>query len=212
MRKQTGFTLIEIAIVLVIVGLLLGGVLKGQELIQSARVRNLISVHSRGLIIGLGAATADSLLGSIAAFGLTFVSGVIASQHLWLSLAGGGLLFFLGVRTFRAKRKDPIIPFDKKGVLGSLVSAFLLAATNPVTIFAFVAVFAIFGLAHKLTIVSACLLVLGVFTGSCLWFLTLSYAATRFRKKLDSGGLRLVNKISGALIVLSGVAVLVSLI
>ena len=43
MRKQAGFTLIEIAIVLVIIGLLLGGVLKGQELIQSARVRNLIS-------------------------------------------------------------------------------------------------------------------------------------------------------------------------
>jgi prepilin-type N-terminal cleavage/methylation domain-containing protein len=42
-RKQQGFTLIEIAIVLVIIGLLLGGVLKGQELIQSARVRNLIS-------------------------------------------------------------------------------------------------------------------------------------------------------------------------
>jgi len=41
--KQRGFTLIEIAIVLVIIGLLLGGVLKGQELIQSARVRNLIS-------------------------------------------------------------------------------------------------------------------------------------------------------------------------
>ena len=43
MRKQRGFTLIEIAIVLVIIGLLLGGVLKGQELITSARVRNLIS-------------------------------------------------------------------------------------------------------------------------------------------------------------------------
>jgi prepilin-type N-terminal cleavage/methylation domain-containing protein len=42
-RKQGGFTLIEIAIVLVIIGLLLGGVLKGQELITSARVRNLIS-------------------------------------------------------------------------------------------------------------------------------------------------------------------------
>ena len=45
MRKQTGFTLIEIAIVLVIIGLLLGGVLKGQELIQSARVRNLIALQ-----------------------------------------------------------------------------------------------------------------------------------------------------------------------
>ena len=43
MRRQAGFTLIEIAIVLVIVGLLLGGVLKGQELITSARVRNVAS-------------------------------------------------------------------------------------------------------------------------------------------------------------------------
>jgi len=42
-KRQSGFTLIEIAIVLVIIGLLLGGVLKGQELITSARVRNLIS-------------------------------------------------------------------------------------------------------------------------------------------------------------------------
>lgn len=43
MYKSKGFTLIEIAIVLVIIGLLLGGVLKGQELITGARVRNLIS-------------------------------------------------------------------------------------------------------------------------------------------------------------------------
>lgn len=40
-NKQGGFTLIEIAIVLVIIGLLLGGVLKGQELINTARVRAL---------------------------------------------------------------------------------------------------------------------------------------------------------------------------
>jgi prepilin-type N-terminal cleavage/methylation domain-containing protein len=40
-KQQTGFTLIELAIVLVIIGLLLGGVLKGQELINSAKVKNL---------------------------------------------------------------------------------------------------------------------------------------------------------------------------
>ncbi len=39
-RQQSGFTLVEIAIVLVIIGLLLGGVLKGQELINSAKVKN----------------------------------------------------------------------------------------------------------------------------------------------------------------------------
>ena len=40
-KQQSGFTLVEIAIVLVIIGLLLGGILKGQELINSARVKNL---------------------------------------------------------------------------------------------------------------------------------------------------------------------------
>jgi prepilin-type N-terminal cleavage/methylation domain-containing protein len=39
--QQSGFTLVEIAIVLVIIGLLLGGVLKGQELINSAKVKNI---------------------------------------------------------------------------------------------------------------------------------------------------------------------------
>jgi prepilin-type N-terminal cleavage/methylation domain-containing protein len=39
-RKQRGFTLIEIAIVLVIIGLLLGGVLQGQQLIENSRVKS----------------------------------------------------------------------------------------------------------------------------------------------------------------------------
>jgi threonine/homoserine/homoserine lactone efflux protein len=97
-------------------------------------------------------------------------------------------------------------------LLGSYVAAFLLALTNPVTIFAFVAVFAAFGLGHRLIIASASNLVLGVFAGSCLWFLALGYVATLFRKKLDSGGLRWVNRIAGAFIVLSGIAAFVSLI
>ena len=42
-KINRGFTLIELAIVLVVIGLLLGGILKGQELIESARARNLIS-------------------------------------------------------------------------------------------------------------------------------------------------------------------------
>lgn len=40
-KKQGGFTLVEIAIVLVIVGLLLAGVLKGQELIENSRIKSI---------------------------------------------------------------------------------------------------------------------------------------------------------------------------
>ncbi|MBP8213929.1 MAG: prepilin-type N-terminal cleavage/methylation domain-containing protein [Propionivibrio sp.] len=40
-KQQSGFTLVEIAIVLVIIGLLLGGVLKGQELITQAKIKNV---------------------------------------------------------------------------------------------------------------------------------------------------------------------------
>src|SRR5258706_14251471 len=41
--SESGFTLVEIAIVLVIIGLLLGGVLKGQEMITQAKIKNVIN-------------------------------------------------------------------------------------------------------------------------------------------------------------------------
>jgi prepilin-type N-terminal cleavage/methylation domain-containing protein len=44
--KQQGFTLVEIAIVLVIIGLLLGGILKGQEMITQAKIKNVIADFS----------------------------------------------------------------------------------------------------------------------------------------------------------------------
>lgn len=174
--------------------------------------KTLTEGRARGLIIGFGAATADSLYGSIGAFGLTFVSGVIASQQFWLRLVGGCLLLFLGMRTFRVKLKDPILPFKTNGLLGSYFSTLFVALINPVTIFAFVAVFAAFGLGNDMSITPAFFLVLGVFSGSFLWFLTLGYIAIYFKKKLDAGGLRWVNRISGALIILSGIIAFVSLI
>src|SRR3954464_2211002 len=43
MKAQAGFTLVEIAIVLVIIGLLLGGILKGQEMITQAKIKNIVN-------------------------------------------------------------------------------------------------------------------------------------------------------------------------
>jgi prepilin-type N-terminal cleavage/methylation domain-containing protein len=43
MKRTQGFTLVEIAIVLVIIGLLLGGIVKGQEMITQAKIKNVIA-------------------------------------------------------------------------------------------------------------------------------------------------------------------------
>lgn len=78
MHEQRGFTLIEIAIVLVIIGSLLGGVLKGQELIASSRVRNLVAQH-------------DSIKAAFFGFQDRFrgVAGDYASASLTLRCATG---------------------------------------------------------------------------------------------------------------------------
>ena len=174
--------------------------------------RTLTEGRLRGLIIGLGAATADFLYGCIAAFGITIISDTLVSQRIWIRLVGGALLLYLGVRTFRKIPADPKIPINNSGILRTYLTAFLITLTNPLTIFAFLAVFAALGLGSDLSNFSESALVAGVFIGSGLWFLSLSSGVILFRKKLDLVGLGWVNKIAGVLIIFSGIIVIASLL
>ena len=164
-----------------------------------------------GLIIGLGAATADLFYGCVAAFGLTIISDTLNSQRIWIRIVGGSLLFFLGIKTFRAQPKDPKLKISGSGRLRSYFTVVVLTLTNPLTIFAFIAVFAAFGLGDGLSFFSSIVLVAGVFIGSCLWFFLLTSGTILFRKKLDLVGLKWVNKIAGILIIISGLIVIGSL-
>jgi len=167
--------------------------------------KTLTEGRVRGLIIGLGAATADLLYGSVAAFGLTVISDTLLSHRIWIRLVGGALLLFLGIRTFLARPKDPKFQIQDGGRLRSYFTTVFLTLTNPLTIFAFLAVFAALGLGNGLSFFAASVLVAGVFAGSFLWFLSLSSGATLFRNKLDVIGLGWVNKIAGILIIISGI-------
>lgn len=172
--------------------------------------KTLMEGHFSGLVVGAGAATADAIYGCIAAFGLTVVSDILISEELWLRLIGGGFLLFLGVKTFLTHPEEQSTSANGKGLLASYASTFLLTLTNPLTIFAFVGIFAALGLGSGLSYFTAWTLVLGVFTGSCCWFLFLSYSVTLFRKKFNSVGIRWLNKISGALIIIFGVIAILS--
>jgi len=167
--------------------------------------KTLTEGRVRGLIIGLGAATADLLYGSVAAFGLTVISDTLLSHRIWIRLVGGALLLFLGIRTFLTRPKDPKFQIQDSGRLRSYFTTVFLTLTNPLTIFAFLAVFAALGLGNGLSFFAASVLVAGVFAGSFLWFLSLSSGATLFRNKLDVIGLGWVNKIAGILIIISGI-------
>lgn len=165
-----------------------------------------------GMTIGLGAATADFLYGCVAAFGITIISDTLESQRVWIRLVGGALMFFLGIKTIRARPSDPNLPVNNNGMLRSYLTTVILTLTNPLTIFAFIAVFAALGLGNGLSFFSASLLVAGVFLGSTLWFFLLSSGVTLFRKKLDINGLQWVNRIAGILIIISGIIAIVSLL
>jgi threonine/homoserine/homoserine lactone efflux protein len=174
--------------------------------------KTLTEGRLRGLVIGLGAATADLFYASVAAFGLTFISDTLNEQKFWIRLIGGILLLFLGIKIFRSLPTDPKFKNNNGGILRSYLTTVFLTLTNPITIFAFIAVFAALGIGNELGYLSASLLVIGVFIGSGLWFFLLSSGTILFRNKLDLVGLRWVNRIAGILVILSGVIALTSLL
>jgi threonine/homoserine/homoserine lactone efflux protein len=175
--------------------------------------RTLIFGRRAGFFSGMGAATADSIYGFVAAFGLTLVSDFLIGHNVFLRLVGGSLLCILGVKALVAPPAAKLdYPKSFKKFAGMYSSTFILTLTNPMTIFSFAAVFAGFGLAGvKGSVFSSGALILGVFLGSALWWVFLVGIFSIFRRRFHSDQLRWVNFVSGGIIVASGILALLSL-
>jgi threonine/homoserine/homoserine lactone efflux protein len=173
--------------------------------------RTLAYGRGLGLATGLGAATADAIYGSIAAFGITFVSTLLIAQQTWLRLLGGAFLCYLGIRTLMAASSPVEGSVQREGLGGAYISTFLLTITNPLTIISFAAVFAGLGVSTGGDYGSAALMVVGVFSGSALWWFMLSGGISLFRAKFSLQGLSWVNRVSGGIIMAFGVLALASL-
>jgi threonine/homoserine/homoserine lactone efflux protein len=166
-----------------------------------------------GFISGLGAATADAFYGSIAAFGLTFISTFLIHQQFWLRLIGGLFLCYLGIKTFLSQPADSSGQPDGLGLLNAYGSTFFLTITNPLTILSFAAIFAGLGLVETNgNYFSAAITVFGVFLGSASWWILLSTGVSILRSRFTSTGLLWVNRISGLIILGFGFVTLFSLL
>lgn len=173
--------------------------------------RTLLHGRLAGLSAGLGAACADALYGCIAAFGLSLISGWLEAHQTAFRLIGGGFLLVMAWRMLRAAWLPPQaetaparpliqLPIRSEGLIAGLVSTFILTATNPITIVAFLGIFAFFGIgSFGLSNEMAAWLVLGVFAGSSVWWLSLAGLAGAFRQRLGNGGLKWINGLSGLL-------------
>lgn len=173
--------------------------------------RALTRGRLQGFAAGLGAAVADMMFGAIAGLGLTVISTFIVAHEIAIGLIGGIIVLAVGLITYHA----PVLMADGQLRAQSLrrdfITAFSMAIMNPATMLAALGVFAAFGPAHAHaeTGPSANLaLIAGVFGGSALWWLLLAGAAGSWRGGMMERGLRRLNRFSGGLMTLSGVAVL----
>jgi len=166
--------------------------------------RSLAEGRLVGLATGLGAATADATYAAIAGFGLTAVSAFLVTQKIWLGVIGGAFLCVMGTRTFLAPPADHAARLRGDGsLLSAYGSTFFLTLTNPMTILAFIPLFAGLGLGLSGDYASPAATVAGVFGGSALWWLLLSGGVSLLRAHIK-GWMRLVNHVSGAIIIAFG--------
>jgi threonine/homoserine/homoserine lactone efflux protein len=169
--------------------------------------RTLNSGIKHGLVVGLGAATADAVYGSVAVLGLTVVTNFLTGHISELQLIGGIFLCYLGMKTIMAKTNDQPSNRATESLLTAYGSTFLLTITNPMTIISFTFIFAGLGWSidsTEMDYTTAMLLVLSVFSGSGLWWLLLSFGVGIFRHKITSR-LKLVNLFAGIIILGLGI-------
>lgn len=170
--------------------------------------RTLSEGRISGLVVGLGAATADAVYGYAAAAGLNFLTSFINEHEAAFHWVSGLFIAYLGWLTYHSLPQSQVVEKEtSKTLLGLFTGIFLLTLTNPVTIFTYIATFSSFSIAVLVTSVAkAALASCGVFLGSLLWWIILTSVLSFFRDKITSKIIGCINKIAGVLIILIGIA------
>lgn len=166
-------------------------------------IRRTLAEGARvGVVSGLGAATADGIYASIAAFGLTAASDLLVGERRPLGIVGGCFLVALAVYALLS-RSEATTERPPRTLLSAYATTVGLTIANPATILSFAAAFLGLGLAgHDGPTAAA--LVLGVVSGSVSWWLVLAAGVSAFRDRLGPSAVRRIVVGSNALIGLLG--------
>ncbi len=206
--------------------LVLSGVLMG--LIAAAPIGpvNLICIRRtfafgtlNGFFSGLGAALGDGVFAAVTGFGLTWIAQLIQGYSTIIELIGGAMMVWFGWRSFVAPvvprcRETGVMDRSRTNLGRAMLSTFALTITNPATLMFFGGMFAgLGGLAGGAgSFTDASLVVAGVVGGSALWWLVLTALIGLFHTRIDEKAMRAINRGSGALVGIFGLAVLIHLV
>ena len=161
-----------------------------------------------GSASGLGAAAADTLYGSIAAFSLSLIENFLIDHRYQIAIGGGVLLCLLGLRVVLMKPMAiPERPSNSAfGLVGVFLGTFMLTLANPTTVLSFIAIFAAINIsAAGGDYAAAGILVAGVFAGSEVWWLCLAIGIGVVRHRVDEPVLLWVRRASAALVIGFGI-------
>lgn len=152
-----------------------------------------------GFVSGLGAAVADGVYGAIGAFGLAAITQFLVTLAVPLAIGGAAFLGGMGIQMLRASVADGAPPDTPDAVrpVKAFGSVFALTLANPMTILSFIAVFAAIGGGQAGNAGGAGTMVLGVFAGSALWWLTLAFGVAALRHKISRRVMSQINRLAG---------------
>lgn len=164
-----------------------------------------------GIASGLGAAGADAVYGCIAAFGLQAIADLLLEHRNWVQPIGGVILVLMGLRILIGHQAEVVsdtgrVSTSGKGLIGNFISTFVLTLTNPISLLAFTAIFAGLGYTgNKNGMITALLLVAGVFVGSAVWWVGLAFMAGHLRSRMNLRWMTRFQKFAGMAILVLGV-------
>jgi len=167
-----------------------------------------------GLVSGFGAAVADIIYAAIAGFGISIIADFLKEYQLIIRILGGIVLLILGMMIFRS---NPIKQIrqqkaQKRNFFSDFISSFVITFTNPITIVVFGAVFASMGLDEVTNVNPIVLTLIGIFSGALMWWLSLTIFINIFRNKIRLRNLWWINKITGILVSVFGIAIFASIL
>ncbi len=176
--------------------------------------RTLNRGYLAGFVSGLGAAAADIIFAVIAGFGLSIIINFIEEKHLYFQILGGIIVLFIGYRIFNTNpvRQLKLQRLNRTSLTQDFGSVFLLTLSNPIAIFLFLAIMAALKVAKDLlSYFELAILVTGIAGGAICWWFVLASIANRFRKRIRLKSIWWLNKITGSIVFLFGLAVIISI-